>query len=379
MDPNQKPIFSIVPAPLIPPVSGGQKHTYGMLDALGCEINVISITDTHSATMGHSFKLLPLIKHNFYKYVSFHNFRLILKTTQNLNPVAILLEQPYMGLIVYFVSKKSGIPFFIHAHNIEFLRFKSIGGWWWPFLYLWERFAMAKAKGIFFISEEDCRLAKHYFNIPASKCHISPYGIPQKIPVIPCPETIAEVRVRHKIPASDKVFMFFGVLKYLPNITALEIIINELRPRLKQNLTNGYKILICGGGLSEEYINELKKFEDDHILYVGFVNDIDEYTQSADVILNPILSGGGVKTKVIEALSYSIPVVSTATGALGIDTLVCGDHLKIVPDGDWDSFVENIISVMNKKEIISQDFFNKYSWQAIAKDIKSIIAESKAI
>jgi len=376
MDPNKKTIFSIVPAPLIPPVSGGQKHTYGMLDALGYEMNVISITDTHSNTMGHSFELLPLIKHHFLKYISFGNYRLLLKTTKKLNPVAILLEQPYMGIMVYFVSKKSRVPFYIHAHNIEFLRFKSIGRWWWPFLYFWERFALLKSKGIFFISEEDCRLAKHHFNIPDSKCHISPYGIPQKNPTISCKETIAEVRERHKIPSTDKVFMFFGVLKYLPNIAALEIIINEIRPRLKAKLDTGYKVLICGGGLSEEYIQELKKFEDEHILYIGFVHDIDEYTQSADVIINPILSSGGVKTKVIEALSFNVPVVSTKTGALGIDQVVCGDHLKIVPDNDWDLFVDNMVSVMDKKELISQDFFDKYSWGAIAIDIKRINTEN---
>ncbi len=370
---TKKPILSIVPAPLIPPVSGGQKHTYGMLDALGKEIEVISITDTHSSTMGHSFQLLPLIEHNVKKYLSFGNYKLILKMTKQLTPLAILLEQPYMAIMVYFISKKTKVPFFIHAHNIEFLRFKSLGNWWWPFMYLWEKFALTKAKGVFFISEEDHRLAMHHFKLSPEKCHVSPYGVPQKSPMLASPELATEVRARHNISSDDKVFMFFGVLKYLPNIAALEIIISEISPRLKEKLTKGYKILICGGGLSDEYIDALKKLEDEQIVYAGFVHDIDEYTQSADVILNPILSGGGVKTKVIEALGYNKPVVSTATGALGIDVTVCGNLLQVVPDNDWDLFVDKMITQLNETEIISPSFFNKYSWDAIAKDIKRIM------
>jgi len=370
---KQKPILSIVPAPLIPPVSGGQKHTYGMLDALGKEIDVISITDTHSSTMGHSFQLLPLIEHKVKKYLSFANYKLILKLTKQLAPSAILLEQPYMGWMIYIISKKTKIPYFIHAHNIEFLRFKSLGNWWWPLLFLWEKFALTHAKGVFFISEEDHRLALHHFKLTPEKCHVSPYGVPQKSPMPTSSQLVAEVRARHNISKEDKVFMFFGVLKYLPNIAALEIIISEIRPRLKEKLKKGYKILICGGGLSDEYISELKKLEDDQIVYAGFVHEIDEYTQSADVIINPILSGGGVKTKVIEALSYNKPVVSTATGALGIDISVCGNLLQVVPDNDWDLFVDKMITLLDEKEPISPSFFNKYSWEAIAKDIKRIM------
>ena len=59
---------------------------------------------------------------------------------------------------------------------------------------------------------------------------------------------------------------------------------------------------------------------------------------AADVFINPVLEGGGVKTKVLEALAAHRTVVSTVSGAIGVDTGICGNKLKIVPDNDWLQF-----------------------------------------
>ena len=48
----------------------------------------------------------------------------------------------------------------------------------------------------------------------------------------------------------------------------------------------------------------------------------------ADVFINPITSGGGIKVKIMEALSYGLPVVSTVHGAKGIDKTVTGRQLR---------------------------------------------------
>lgn len=362
-------ILSIVPAPLMPAVSGGQKHTYGLLDALGKINKIICITDTKSSPEGLTFELRPLIVHNYKKYLTRFNYKLLLKQVEEIKPNAILLEQPYMALMIDRIAKKTGIPFYIHAHNIEFLRFRSLGSWWWPLLYLWEHYAFYKAKSIYFISEEDKHLALKYFRIKASKCIVSPYGVPQSSVIIPEADKVNEVRSRHGISMDDKVFMFFGVLKYLPNIEALEIIINEILPRLKRKCKDNFKVLICGGGISEAFKKQLQKADPEHLVYAGFVNDIDEYTQSADIILNPILNGGGVKTKVMEALGFNKNVVSTHTGALGIDKQVCGDKLYVLDDKDWDGFVDACIEALDNNIPIDEVFFKKYSWQSIAQNL----------
>lgn len=371
--PKEPVVLSIVPSPLLPPVDGGQKHTYGMLDALGKITLLVCITDTKSETAGHSFELLPKIEHRVRKYLSFGNFKYIVNKIIEIKPVAVLLEKPFMGPIVYMASRKTGIPFFIHAHNIEYLRYRSLGKWWYPLLYFWESFTYSKAKAIFFVSEEDRRLAIEKFKIPDDKCHISAYGIPQTKVLERPAESIRQTKASVGIKPDEKVIMFFGALKYLPNIEALEIIINELLPRLQKKIKTPYKVLVCGGGISADYEKQLKGYSDKHLIYAGFVPDIDEYTGSADVVINPVLSAGGVRTRVVEALGFNKTVVSTITGAHGIDARLCGKKLKVVADNDWDSFTEKIAEALSEHEKTPDSFFDHYSWQAIANELKQVL------
>jgi polysaccharide biosynthesis protein PslH len=372
---NEQPVkvLSIVPAPLYPPVSGGQKGTYGYLDAMGRITRLVSITDTKSTPDGHSFELLPLIPHNAVKYISPRNYQKILKKVKDLKPSVILLEQPFMGPMVALIAKRSKIPFFQHAHNIEFLRFKSIGRWWWLLMYVWERYTMRHAKGVFFVTDLDRQLAIHHFKLSPHNCFLKPYGIPQTKLIDPEPGERQKVLSRHGINPYDKIFMFFGVLKYLPNIEALEFIVDEIMPRLIKKMNSGYKIIICGGGLSNDYQEMLRKLDADHIRYIGFVEDIDEYTRSSDVVLNPVLKGGGVKTKVVEAIGLNKPVISTKAGASGINQLFCGNKLYIAEDENWDQFTDCIVEALQPTGDTPQDFYDNYSWEGIARNMFKIL------
>jgi glycosyltransferase involved in cell wall biosynthesis len=240
-------------------------------------------------------------------------------------------------------------------------------------LYFWESFTYSKAKAIFFVSEEDRRLAIEKFKIPDNKCHISAYGIPQTKVLERPAESVRQTKASVGIKPEEKVIMFFGALKYLPNIEALEIIINELLPRLQKRINTPYKVLVCGGGISADYEKQLKAYSDKHLIYAGFVPDIDEYTGSADVVINPVLSAGGVRTRVVEALGFNKTVVSTITGAHGIDARLCGKKLKVVADNDWDSFTEKIAEALSEHEKTPDSFFDHYSWQAIANELKQVL------
>jgi len=372
---KQPIILSIAPFPLLPPVTGAQKHTFGLLHALGKLTRVICITEAHSNPAKYSFELRPLLERRIKKYIAFGNYKLLLSSTRQLKPGAILLEQPFMGLIIYLVGRKTRIPFYIHAHNVEFLRFKSLGFWWWPLMFIYEQFVFNRSGGIFFISEEDRRLALKHFTLDTNKCFVSPFGIPQKDIIRYPEETCLQVRARHQIAPNDKLFLFFGAFKYLPNIEAFELVIDEILPRLKERMTEPFTILVCGDGLNESYQQQLESLKSEKLVYVGFVPDIDEYTACADVVINPILNGGGVKTKVVEALGFNKPVVSTSTGALGIDPSVCGKKLFVVDDSDWDLFVGKMIEASTEQNLISTPFFEKYSWEGIAQSLLNHIIQ----
>jgi len=125
-----------------------------------------------------------------------------------------------------------------------------------------------------------------------------------------------------------------------------------------------YKILVCGKNLP--FTIEQKIKSNPSIIYCGFVPDLNEYIDAAKVVLNPILSGGGVKTKAIDALARNANLVSTETGAIGIDKAVCGDKLYVVNDHDVDGFATAIIKYCEAKTTnIPKQFYETYNWSKI--------------
>ena len=60
---------------------------------------------------------------------------------------------------------------------------------------------------------------------------------------------------------------------------------------------------------------------------IGFVPDVKDCLASYQVFICPILSGSGVRVKLLEAFAAGIPTVSTRLGAEGLateDGEICG-------------------------------------------------------
>jgi len=127
-----------------------------------------------------------------------------------------------------------------------------------------------------------------------------------------------------------------------------------------------YHIIICGPDLPGQY-RLLSGYKNENITYAGFVDDINLYFQAADIFINPISEGGGIKTKVVEALAAGCSVVSYKSGALGIPVAVTGEKLCITDDKNADAFTECLLKELTMgTTAIPREFFNYFSWKGIA-------------
>lgn len=83
---------------------------------------------------------------------------------------------------------------------------------------------------------------------------------------------------------------------------------NDVYPLLPNNI----QICIIG------QINEHLSIKAPNIIAVNFAEDLSIYYQDAKVALCPMLTGTGTKIKVVEALSYGLPVVCNTRGIDGL-------------------------------------------------------------
>ena len=357
-----KKLLAIAPYSYLPVYSGGQKYIAGFYEHLAehCELKVIS-TKNNDPRLARGYTLLPWLKNSFSRYFDPSLARRISEEIEREHYDAVIWEHPYYAWLAKKLKKKTGIRSILHTHNIEHLRFRSLGKWWWPLLRRYERGFFRDADLLLFITDEDKKFAIDDWKIDSGKCVEVPFGINIKEYPGDRDRCREEVISRHGISPDESVLLFNGLLEYRPNLEALKSIVEHIHPRLRASGFR-YRILVCGKGLPESW----NKLEDqDGITYAGFVENIETYFKAADVFLNPVMSGGGVKTKIVEAIAYGTTVVSTTTGATGVDPAICGQKLRITGDEDWEGFSEAVKDVAGTRMVTPKSYYEHYAWDAI--------------
>ncbi len=85
---------------------------------------------------------------------------------------------------------------------------------------------------------------------------------------------------------------------------------------------------IVGARPPRELQNAAAELTDAGVHVHGYVADVKEFWTSATVLAVPLLSGGGVRVKILEAMAIGVPIVSTTVGCEGLDVRN-GEHLLI--------------------------------------------------
>ncbi len=180
-----------------------------------------------------------------------------------------------------------------------------------------------------------------------SPIHVSPAAVNAK----PLPYT----------PWNGKI-VFVGGYGHTPNHEGIDWFIDKVLCKVKCQ----YKSFdIIGGGWPEKY-------SDDHlrIRRLGFVENLADAAQGAIMVV-PILTGSGMRMKILEAAAMNIPFVTTTVGVEGLDFT---DKESCLIEDDADKFAAAIDSLaispdLHKKIAESGHaiFCEKYSKQALAK------------
>jgi len=105
---------------------------------------------------------------------------------------------------------------------------------------------------------------------------------------------------------------FLGGYAHKPNVEAVQFFCSEVMPVLTEQMPD-IVFRIYGSKAPDEF----KSFESKNIEIVGFVEDIDEVYQKARVFVSPLLSGAGLKGKVIDCMASGLPSVMSSVSAEG--------------------------------------------------------------
>jgi len=141
---------------------------------------------------------------------------------------------------------------------------------------------------------------------------------------------------------------FVGGFAHPPNFDGIKWFIDEVFPKVLAAMGN-VRLNVIGSNPPDE----LLALGSERINVTGFVSDqvLEEYYAHTRIVVAPLRFGAGVKGKIIEAIAYGIPIVTTSTGIEGIPNR---EAVAIVADSA-DEMARTICAIYPDRE----------RWQAI--------------
>lgn len=129
-----------------------------------------------------------------------------------------------------------------------------------------------------------------------------------------------------ELPEVPGRIAFVGAMSYPPNIAAARFLATEVLPRVR---TLGVSVELVGRSPADGVV----RLAGGRVAVTGSVADVRPHLARAELVVIPMLSGSGIKNKVLEAMAMGRPVVATPLAVEGI-ALERGDELEVADGAD---------------------------------------------
>ena len=315
-----------------PPVDGGclaMKEMAEMMLAQGNELHILSISTTkHPAKLNavpkniryysipidtslHIGKAFTnLFGTGSYNIERFYSKRFEDKLAQLLkeeNYDLVLLESLFVSPYLAAIKQHSKAKIIYRAHNVEYK--------------LWEQFAASasfpKSAYLSFLAkrmkkqelQSICEIDALLCISKADEEILKRPNIPHEL--VPMTYPIDEAAIEKPFQAS---FFQLAAMDWFPNEEAVDWFINDIWPLLSE-ANNKACVHLAGREMPERFL----KISNDHLKINSEISNKQNFYAKHDIMIVPLLSGSGVRVKIIEGLALGKTIITTSIGASGID------------------------------------------------------------
>ena len=221
--------------------------------------------------------------------------------------------------------------FVLRAHNVEYSIWEMLAareGNWLKKRYLGllasrlknlEQRMLHCFQAVAAITEEDAGRLRtmHYRGRPApvqpTDVADLPFGGPD-FAVIPASYDLSHLPLA-AAPPQPRTLFIIGSLNWLPNLEGLAWFLREVWPQAHAEMPD--LVLHIAGSHPPADLTARPPGQDNVFIH-GFVDSAPAFMQQYELMLVPLLSGGGMRVKVVEGLALGKPILSTSLGAEGI-------------------------------------------------------------
>ena len=266
--------------------------------------------DTKVTPWGAFWGLFGKLPYNLKRFESLEFRSQLARVLQTQEFDVILVETSYMALYLDTLRAYSQAPVILRSHNVEHQIWERLASGESNFLkrrYFRhlakkiERFERSTAPlfdGIIAITEQD--LAWYQRVAPQTKQVCINAGVDT--------EKFASLPAQHPLQ-----LCFLGSLEWQPNVQGLLWFLENAWPMIREVWPEA-EIHVAGKNPPQS----LQSLKIPGMVFHGQVPDVHEFLAKYGILVVPLLSGGGMRLKVVEALAAGKCVLSTSLGAEGI-------------------------------------------------------------
>jgi polysaccharide biosynthesis protein PslH len=127
-----------------------------------------------------------------------------------------------------------------------------------------------------------------------------------------------------RVPQADHI-LHIGTMFWPPNVDGVLWFLRKVYPIIQQARPDVH-FDIVGARPPKEIIESGRTMEGVNV--TGYVKEAGEYLRKTGVMVVPLLAGGGMRVKILEALAEGLPIVTTSIGCEGI-AVENGRHLLV--------------------------------------------------
>ena len=274
--------------------------------------------------------------------------------------------------LLYLTEYKKDIPLVFTEHDISILSLKNS-------YYRSQRFLI----GRFFDYLKKLRFHKKYYKRVSKVITLSEFDkqiVKNFIPdnKIFCIPTGVDLDYFYFQPQRQVLnrLIFVGWYLHYPNEDAVLYFSKTIFPLLKKK-SHILEFLIIGTDPTQRII---KLSQRDGFKVIGEVVSVRDYLNDSTIFINPTRLGYGIRSKLLEAMSSGLPVVSTARGACGIKAR--GNIELLLADRPGE-FANQVLRLLNDNELRTQIAVNarglveqNYDWRKITAKLDNVYRQT---
>lgn len=306
-------------------------------------INMVDI-NTNFHPISFLINLLSNIPYQISRFVK-KDYKVKLISLLNQNKYDyILLETVYLTPYIPLIKRYSSAKVLLRTHNMEYEIWERLykGANWGvsKLLYKWlahqmfryESFRLHDIDYLIAISDRELLMFKAFYP--------SLNGI-----VVPITWNASKERyqITIKSNAQNISLFFIGSLDWKPNQEGLIWFLSKVWPLCYARFPH-LTFYVAGRNMPEK----IKQLNIDGVIMMGEVKDASSFVNQHDIAIVPLLSGSGMRAKIIEAMALGKVIITTSIGLEGIEAKDTYDVCLADSPEDFVNVIEFLLTHPNQ-------------------------------